>query len=185
MTEHLAVTHRLVTEVEKMGEGRRDWPWPWLWPLTNFLLQLLPFFGPISSLFLLSWSLCWHLSSPVWGASTKVEPPSLDRGLLHGRAPQDFRPPTRSSAWTEAKPAHQTEGFFKVDLYSPHPQGTPWSPGSEGQPALVNLSSLHEVRSKAATSGSHPAEGLGLRDNLQAHTDLGLRPTSPPPSPET
>lgn len=45
MTEHPAVTHGLVTEAEKMGEGkRRDWPWPWLWPwlwpLTNFLPQL-------------------------------------------------------------------------------------------------------------------------------------------------
>lgn len=168
-----------------MREGRRVWPWPWLWPLINFLLQVFPFFGPISPLFLLFRGLCWHLSFPVWGASTRAEPPSLDQGLLHGKAPQDFYPLTRSSAWTEAKAAHQTEGFFKVDLYSPHPQGTPWSPGSEGWPALVNLSFLHEFCSKAAASGSYPAEGLRLRDNLQVHTDLGLRPTLPSPSPET
>ena len=37
----------------------------------------------------------------------------------------------------------------------------------------------------SVASGPHPDEGLVVRDNLQTHTDPGLRPTLPPPSPGT
>lgn len=118
----------------------------------------------------LPWPLSTTVPSSLRRARAGPDPPSLNWGLLSGRACVSSAPPGTAPGPPPLRlavlPGEKPSLPIEVGASPGCPWELPGPPDLGHWPALVDLSSLFGVCLRAVSSGPHPDKGLMVRDNL-------------------